>query len=664
VVLAVCALIFVLEFLRLETGESVLLAMTDAFMAAVSLAISAVPEGIPAITAVTLALGARDLVKRNAIIRKLSSAETLGSVTVICSDKTGTLTRGEMTVRQADVCDHFVDVSGSGYEPKGEFKWNSPPKGPEEEEDLELLLRIGLLCNNARLDYTAERSWSILGDPTEGALIVAAGKAGFDKETLERQYPRLREIPFSSERKMMTTVHQVGKGEYVAYVKGAPEVIVKQSSQVLSGGEEEALTDSGKNELLATNETMASGALRVLAMAYKKLPPDYEGLKDEDIERDLVFVGFQGMIDPPRDEAIEANRRCEKAGIETVMITGDHKLTAMAVAEEIGILKPGDIVLTGAELDGMDEDHYSEMVEKVSVYARVSPEHKQRIVKALKAKGEIVAMTGDGVNDAPAIKNADIGIAMGISGTDVTKEASHMVLADDNFATIVRAVEQGRVIFDNIRKYTRFLMACNFDEVLLLAVFAILGWPLPLLPAMILWINLASDGGPAIALSMDPPEEDVMNRPPRDPKEGILHGMLSFIAASFTLQFLGSVIVFLAETWPYVSAGLAIPENVLMEARTAVFVQATLFEILVVWNCRSEKRSVWRMSIWKNKYLLLTDIVALLATSSLCYVPVFQTAFQLVPLTLNDWLWTGGVASLGLLVLPEVFYGRKIWRWR
>jgi Ca2+-transporting ATPase len=663
VVLAVCALILVLEFLRLETGESVLLAMTDAFMAAVSLAISAVPEGIPAITAVTLALGARDLVKRNAVIRKLSSAETLGSVTVICSDKTGTLTKGEMTVRQVCVSNHSVDVSGSGYEPEGEFKWNSPLKGPEDEEDLELLLRIGLLCNNARLECNAEKSWSVLGDPTEGALLVAAGKAGLDKEALERQHPRVREIPFSSERKMMTTVHRIG-GEYVAYVKGAPEVIMKQSSQVLSGGEEEALTDTKRKELLAANEMMASNALRVLAMAYKKLTPDYERLKDEEIERDLVFVGFQGMIDPPRPEAIEANRQCEKAGIKTVMITGDHRLTATAVAKEIGMLKPGDIVLTGAELDELDDAHYSGIVDRTSVYARVSPEHKQRIVKALKAKGHIVAMTGDGVNDAPAVKNADIGIAMGITGTDVTKEASHMVLADDNFATIVRAVEHGRVIFDNIRKYTRFLMACNFDEVLLLAVFAVLGWPLPLLPAMILWINLATDGAPAIALSMDPPEEDVMNRPPRNPKEGILHGMLSFVVASFTLQFLGSLIVFLAETWPYVSVGLPIPEDVLTEARTAVFIQATLFELLIVWNCRSEKRSVWRMNPFRNKYLLLTDIIALLATASLCYVPAFQAAFRLVPLTLYDWLWTGSIASLGLLVVPEVFYGRKIWRWK
>lgn len=663
VVVAACTLIFVLEFLRLETGENILSGITDAFLAAVSLAISAVPEGIPAITAVTLALGARDLMKRNAIIRKLSSAETLGSVTVICSDKTGTLTKGEMTVRQIYASKRLVDVSGSGYEPKGEIRWDGAPRNPQDDEALEMLLRIGALCNNARLEFNNKSSWTVLGDPTEGALIVAASKVGLDRETMERQFPRVREIPFSSERKMMTTVHRLEEGEYIAYVKGAPEVIVRQSSYILSGTKEDMLTDAKREELLAVNERMAGNALRVLAMAYKRLPSNYEQLSNEEIERDLTFVGFQGMIDPARPEAIEANRRCEKAGIKTIMITGDHRLTATAVAKEIGMLKSGDIVLTGAELDQIDDSRYDEMVEKVSVYARVSPEHKLRIVRALKAKGHVVAMTGDGVNDAPAVKNADIGISMGITGTDVTKEASHMVLADDNFATIVKAVEHGRVIFDNIRKYTRFLMAANFDEMLLLTVFVIIGWPIPLLPAMILWINLATDGGPAIALSMDPPEEDVMDRPPRNPKEGILHGMLSFVVASFLMQFLGSVIVFVAETWPYVSAGLPIPENVLTEARTAVFIQATLFELFIVWNCRSEKRSVWRMSPWKNKYLLLTDLIALAATISLPYTPVFQAAFHLAPLTLYDWLWTGSVASVGLLVLPEVFYGRKIWRW-
>ncbi len=664
VVVGLCVLVFILEFLRLETGEDLISAVTDAFMTSVSLAISAVPEGIPAITAVTLALGARDLMRRRAIIRKLSSAETLGSVTVICSDKTGTLTKGEMTVRQVCVGTRLADVTGSGYEPVGEFRWSGSSDPQGDVEGLELLLRVGALCNNAKLELqSSSNSWAVSGDPTEGALVVAAKKAGLDKEALEQMYPRVREIPFSSERKMMTTVHRLGEGEYAAYVKGAPEVVLKHSTHVFSEGSERVLSDAMRERLMAVSETMAGNALRVLGMAYRALPSGYEDLKDEEVEESLVFVGFQGMIDPARPEVIEANRRCERAGIKTVMITGDHKLTATAVAKEIGMLKAGNLVLTGAELEELPDPEFERVVEDVAVYARVSPEHKQKIVRALKARGHIVAMTGDGVNDAPAIKNADIGVAMGITGTDVTKEASHMVLADDNFATIVTAVEHGRVIFDNIRKYTRFMLACNFDEVLLLTVFAILGWPIPLLPAMILWINLATDGGPAIALSMDPGEEDVMDRPPRNPREGILHGMLSFIVASFILQFAGSLIVFLAETWPYVTTGATIPEDVLTEARTAVFIQAALFELLVVWNCRSEKRSVWRMNPLKNKWLLIADTVALLATASLCYIPPLQTAFHLCPLTINDWLWTATIASLGLLVLPELFYGRKILRW-
>ncbi|MEM2921517.1 MAG: cation-translocating P-type ATPase, partial [Candidatus Bathyarchaeia archaeon] len=526
---------------------------------------------------------------------------------------------------------------------------------------LELLLTVGALCNNARLEKRVG-SWSISGDPTEGALIVAAKKAGLDKDMLEQKYPRVREIPFSSERKMMTTIHKVGS-EYVAYVKGAPEVVLMHSTRILLAGEERALTDTDRERLMTVSETMATNALRVLGMAWRKLPSNYSELKDEEVERNLVFLGLQGMIDPARPEAIEANRRCEKAGIKTVMVTGDHKLTATAIAKEIGMLKPGSLVLTGAELDALSDSDFEKIVEDVAVYARVSPEHKQKIVKALKAKGHIVAMTGDGVNDAPAVKNADIGIAMGITGTDVTKEASHMVLADDNFATIVTAVEHGRVIFDNIRKYTRFLLACNFDEVLLLTVFAVLGWPIPMLPAMILWINLATDGGPAIALSMDPAEDDVMERPPRSPKEGVLHGMISFVVASFLLQFAGSMIVFLAETWPYITSGATIPEDVLTEARTAVFIQAALFELFVVWNCRSEKRSVWRMNPLKNKWLLITDIIALVATASLCYIPPLQTAFHLYPLSLNDWLWVATIASLGLFVLPELFYGRKVFKW-
>ncbi|TLN02144.1 HAD family hydrolase, partial [bacterium] len=384
--------------------------------------------------------------------------------------------------------------------------------------------------------------------PTEGALIVTAAKAGFEEKELEKSYPRIAEVPFTSERKCMTTVHSTPDGENVAYMKGAPEIVLEKCGHILEEGEEKKLTEAKKKRILEINEEFASDALRVLGMAYRKLPEGLNEFNEKTVEDDLVFVGLQGMIDPPREEAIEANQTCQKAGIKAVMITGDHRLTAIAVAKEIGIYKEDSMVLIGTELDKMGDEEFGEIVQKVTVYARVSPEHKLRIVKALKAKDEVVAMTGDGVNDAPAVKSADIGVSMGISGTDVTREASDLVLTDDNFATIVTAVKLGRASYDNIRKYARFLISCNFDELLVIGTFAILGglfgqqmFPLPLLPAMILWINLATDGAPAVALSMDPPDEDVMERAPRKPNEGILHGMGVFILASFCLQSIGTI---------------------------------------------------------------------------------------------------------------------------
>jgi Ca2+-transporting ATPase len=447
----------------------------------------------------------------------------------------------------------------------------------------------------------------------------------------------------------------------------------------------EKLSDSERQGILKTNEEFASEAMRVLGMAYKKLPSTLKEFDDKEIENDLVFVGLQGMIDPPRGEAIEANKKCLDAGIRAVMITGDHKLTAVAVAKEIGIMEEDSLVLTGVELDKMGDEDFEKIVEKVVVYARVSPEHKLRIVKALKKKGHIVAMTGDGVNDAPAIKNADIGISMGISGTDVTREASDMVLADDNFATIVKAVEQGRVIYDNIRKYARFLIACNFDEVLVIGTFAVLAglssingeilFPLPLLPAMLLWINLATDGAPAVSLSIDPPDEDVMKRPPRKPGEGILHGMSLFIIMSFILQSAGTILVFCLEYYMFPSHpwgwpnGPIIEANRLLtldEARTTAFIQATMFELLVVWNCRSERNSVWRMGrkAFKNKFFIIAEISSIMSTLAIPYIPVTASMFHLVPLTLSDLVQVMAVASWGLFfVLPEFLMGRKLWRW-
>jgi len=678
VVVLVCIVIFGLEVFEVLSiawhGHSAIEieGFIQAFMSSISLAVSAVPEGLPAIVTISLALGAREFAKRNAIIRKLSAAEGLGAVTVICSDKTGTLTKGEMTVRRLYAGNQSIEVSGVGYEPKGEFQKGSDKVDVSSHQEVSLLLKIGSLCNNAHLEQDEKGQWRIIGDPTEGALIVVAEKTGLQQKILTEQYPRIGEVPFTSERKRMSTVHVAPEKHKIAFVKGAPEVVLDKSTRILEGGKEKRLTPSARKKILEINEEMASSALRVLAMAYKPVPDDVNEFNEETIEKDLVFVGLQGMIDPPRDEAIEANKQCVKAGIKTVMITGDHKLTAVAVAKEIGMMKEDSLVLTGAELDALSDEEFEKIVENVTVYARVSPEHKLRIVKALKAKGHIVAMTGDGVNDAPAVKAADIGVSMGITGTDVTREASDLVLADDNFATIVKAVEQGRVIYDNIRKYARFLIACNFDELLVIGSFAILGgifgpeqFPLPLLPAMILWINLVTDGAPAVSLSTDPPDENVMDRKPRKPDQGILHGMGAFILASFILQAVGTILVFCLEYYVWPAHGF-MTEETLREARTTAFVQAAMFELFVVWNCRSETRSVWRMGrdSLKNKYFVVAEIVSIVATLGITYIPITAKMFGLSPLSLTDLAYVIGVASWGLFVLPEVFMNRKVWKWK
>jgi len=687
VVVILSLIIFVLEVYAEEAlirgGTALISAIIDSFMTSIALAISVVPEGLPAIVTIGLALGAREFARRNVIIRKLSSAESLGSVTVICSDKTGTLTKGQMTVRRLYNGGRIIDVSGVGYEPKGEFREGNSSANAKNDEDLSLLLTIGALCNNATLENEKD-TWRIMGDPTEGALIVSAAKAGLQRTELEKKYPRVGEVPFTSERKRMTTVHQAHEGELLSFMKGAPEVVLERSSHILENGEEKELTEAKRKEILEINEKLAGDALRVLGMAYGKLPSSLKEF-DETIENSLVFVGLEGMIDPPRDEAVEANKQCEQAGIKTVMITGDHKLTATAVAKEIGVMKENSLVLTCAELDGMGDEKFEKIVENVAVYARVSPEHKLRIVRALKKKGHIVAMTGDGVNDAPAVKAADVGVAMGITGTDVTREASDMVLTDDNFASIVKAVEEGRVIYDNIRKYARFLIACNFDEVLVIGTFAILAgmsglageilFPLPLLPAMLLWINLATDGAPAVALATDPPDEDVMKRSPRKPEQGILHGMIAFIIASFILQSIGTILVFCLEyyvwpshPWGWPSGPIIEASRILSlnEARTTAFVQATMFELFVVWNCRSEKRSVWRMGrdAFKNRFFVVAEIVSMVTTLGITYVPITASMFHLVPLSLTDLAYVIGVASWGFFVLPEIFMGRKIWKWQ
>jgi Ca2+-transporting ATPase len=641
IIVVAAATIILLDLARIGRIE------IEIFMTSVALAVSAVPEGLPAIVTVTLALGARELAKRNAVVRRLASVETLGSTTVICSDKTGTLTKGEMTVRKIFLDNHVIDVTGTGYEPKGEFYRNGNNIDPADDQDLALLLKIGVLCNNANYNGI-----TVIGDPTEAALIAVAAKGGIQKHEIERMNPRKGEIPFSSERKRMTTIHNLPDRHRIAYMKGSPETVLQLCEHVYQSGREINLSQRRRNEIQSKNEEMASQALRVLGTAYKILPDQLTEYSEENVEKNFVFVGLVGMIDPPREEAKEAVKLCGQAGIKTVMITGDHKLTAMAVARELGMMKSG-LALTGGELDAIGDEEFERMVEDVSVYARVSPEHKLRIVKTLKKKDHVVAMTGDGVNDAPALKQADIGVAMGITGTDVTKEASDMILADDNFTTIVNAVKGGRIIYDNIRKFIRFLLALNFTELVLVGSFALIGLPIPLLPAMILWLNLVTDGPPAVALSKDPPVENVMQRPPRSPKEGILHRMLIFIFASSLIQLIAEIGAF---WWGFTIQGSV------EKARTMVFLVACFYELIVVWNCRSESRNAFRVGFLTNKSLLIAVIISVFSTLIVVYAPPLRFMFQTVTLNVLDWTMVAFFASWGFFVIPEIFMKTKLQR--
>jgi Ca2+-transporting ATPase len=454
----------------------------------------------------------------------------------------------------------------------------------------------------------------------------------------------------------MSTIHKSSEGKLIAFMKGAPEVVLSLCTHIFLNGRTRELSERGRKAIIKTNENMASKALRVLGFAFKELTDvkmeDFKVALDERVEDNFVFVGLIGMIDPPREEAIEANKKCEKAGIKTVMITGDHKLTAVAVAKEIGIMKEESSVLTGAELENISEEEFEKIVEDIGVYARVSPGHKLRIVNTLKKKGHIVAMTGDGVNDAPALKLADIGVAMGITGTDVTKEASDMVLIDDNFATIVNAVEGGRTIYDNIRKFSFFLLRSNFDELFVIGTFALLGLELPLTAGMILWINLMTDGPPAIALSQDPPSEDVMERSPRRQEESLLYGRFASILATLVTQFIGTGVLFYVAYYMW--------HMPLENARTLAFMQATLQELVVLWNCRSETKNAFRVGFTNNKYLLLAVIFSAVITIAVPYTRLFGT----IPLTVYNWMLVIPISLTGFLILPEVLYNKKILKWR
>ncbi|MBS7655202.1 cation-translocating P-type ATPase [Candidatus Bathyarchaeota archaeon] len=588
----------------------------------VALAVAAVPEALPAIVTGTLAIGMREMAKRNAIVRKMAAVETLGCTSIICTDKTGTLTKGEMTVRKIYVNEEVIDVTGVGFEPKGEFMVKGEKINPLNNQALTMLLTAASLCNEAKLSKS-ENEWKILGDPTEGALIVAAVKAGLTQEELKKTYPRISEIPFSSERKRMTTVHKVHDERIFVFMKGAPEVVLEHCNKILKENGVEPFLEEEKNKILKVNEGMANNALRVLGVAYK----EEENLtrNEEELEKNLVFVGLAGMIDPPREEAIEAIKLCKQVKMKPIMITGDHKLTALAIAKEMSIYNEGDLVLTGAELEALSDEEFNRIVDKVTVYARVSPIHKLRIVKAWKARREVVAMTGDGVNDAPALKQADIGVAMGITGTEVSKEASDMVIVDDNFATIVKAIERGRWIYDNIKKYLTYILRCNIVEMIVLAVGVLIGVPLPLFPVQILYINLATDGLPAIALGVGPPDPDIMQRPPRNPKESIFTKDIKYFLAVFPI-ILSAILLGL-----FLTSFYAHYEDL---ARARLFLAFVFFELTVALSSRSLKYSI--IKVKPDKFLSFSVLITAIQTIILILVPATREAFKIVYPSLID----------------------------
>lgn len=626
----------------------------DMILWGISLAVAAVPEALPAIVTGALAIGMYRMAKVNTVVKRLPAVETLGSTSVICSDKTGTMTKGEMTVQRLYCKDGVFKITGTGYEPKGEFIGeNGRIESPAE--CFRTLLTAATLCNDAKLERdTQTEKWIVKGDPTEGALVVAAAKAELWKEELEQKQPRIHEIPFSSERKCMTTFHSTADNKRVAYIKGAPEILLDKCTKILFEDRTRKVTDKDRAEILKVNEAMAKQALRNLAFAYRELPQTIAEL-GENVENDFTFLGLMGMIDPPREEVKDAIFTCKRAGISVVMVTGDHKLTAIAVARELNLLGEDETgkVLSGEELESMSDEELVSKVEQTVIYARVSPEHKMRIVKAWKARNRVVAMTGDGVNDAPALKMADIGVAMGITGTEVTKEAADMVITDDNFASIVKAAKEGREIYDNIKKYLTYLLRCNIMEILVMFI-AVVSVPylarilsptassdsisaatIALTATQLLWVNLTTDGLPAIALGVDPGDPDIMDRKPRDPKESVftrdVKVYLSVVPVMMTVLLLFGY--FYYQPWRGVVDG----RDMLVEARTQLLTAMILMELANAVSARSIRYPVLKVGLFKNKYLWYAILSSMALQLFVLYTPGVQSLFQISAPEPIDW---------------------------
>ena len=659
--LAICTVIFVYGLLR-DTEFGTLFTqgwipyltaekedIIELFMTAVSLAIAAVPEGLPAVVTICLALGMQRMIRRHALIRKLPAVETLGCATVICSDKTGTLTQNEMTVVQGWTNNKRFRVTGEGYHPKGQFFGEGKIFNPLEDIETSLLLSGGVLCNDAKLEESREGrgeiAWRMVGDPTEVAVVVAAGKAGLWRTELEETLPRVQEIPFDSERKRMTTIHRRKdrKGEtaadvafpdsaFVAFVKGAPDVILDLCDQILEGRKGGPLSPEKQQEVMAVHQDMARQALRVLAVAFRPIDSIAESPAAEEVERGLTFIGLFGMIDPARPEVKEAVKVAQRAGLRSVMVTGDFKETAEAVAKEIGLLTPGGLVLTGEELDRLNESELVNTIDRVDACCRVSPQHKLKIVDAFKARGHVVAMTGDGVNDAPALKRADIGVAMGKIGSDVSKEAADMVLMDDNFATIVSAIEEGRIIYSDIRKFVFFLIACNVGEILIIFCSMLAGIPIPLRPIHLLLLNLVTDGAPALALGLEKGEPNIMDRPPRPAGEPVINRpMLVSIVIIALADMIAVLMVF-------IFALSRFPGN-LIAAQTMAFATLVSSELLRAYTSRSESYSVFSIGLFSNPWMVLATTVSFLLLIGVLYIPLLQPFAHTVPLGMKDWLF-------------------------
>jgi len=621
------------------------------FMTAVAAAVAAIPEGLPVVVTVALAVGVSRMAKHNAIVRKLHAVETLGSTTVIGSDKTGTLTKNEMTVKVIYDGKDVYEVEGSGYEPKGNILHNGLPVNPKERHYLIDVLRIGLLCNESSV-YVENGEYKIQGDPTEAALIVSAMKVGLSPEEEKERYRQIAIIPFESERGYMATLHR-HKGKKYLFVKGAPEKVLEMCIKDSFGNEID------REKILHMANEFAKRGLRILAFAYREIKEEIEEITCKEIEKcdtvsGLIFAGLQGMIDPPRPEAIEAIKGCKSAGIRVVMITGDHAVTAKAIGEMLGISDSKSKVLTGKELERMSDEELFHKVKEVSIYARVSPEHKLRIVEQLKRHGEIVAVTGDGVNDAPALKATHIGIAMGKSGTDVVKEASDMVLTDDNFASIFHAVREGRIVFDNIRKVTFFLIPTGVASILSIILAMLFSVPIPYVPAQILWINLVTNALQDIALAFEPGEKGVLTRPPRDPKEGIMSRLLiertiivgALISAGIVFNFINAL-----------ESGAS-----LEKARTVAVTTMVFFQFFQAWNSRSEYESIFKISLLSNPFLFLSLIAATIAQLAFIYVPAFQWIFRTEPISIKDWQNILLVALSVIIVVEIDKWLRRRWR--